>query len=324
MGRYLLGRLLQFIPLILFVVVLNFTLVNLAPGDPARVLAGEDAPLEYIETLRQRFGLDEPFHVRLYLYLKSFVQLDFGYSYAFDRPVLALIGQHLANTLLLVIPAKLVAVSLGMFIGAWTSGRFGSFLDTFWSTVMLLLYAAPTFWVGLMIIMVFSIWLGWFPTSGIMTVASTYSGWEVVVDRLRHLFLPSLTLMLSLLPIYARITRAAMLEVQHEDYILTARAKGLTEREVLFGHALPNALLPPITIAGISFGLVFTGALLVEIVYSWPGLGRLMYQSVYRRDYPLLMGIFTISAVAVAVFSLLTDLVYMLLDPRVKLHRREQ
>jgi peptide/nickel transport system permease protein len=323
MGRYLLGRLLQFIPLIIFVVILNFTLVNLAPGDPARVLAGEDAPLEYIESLRERFGLNEPFHVRLYLYLVNFLQFDFGYSYAFSRPVMELIGQHLGNTLLLVIPAKLVAVFLGIFIGAWTSGRFGSFADTFWSTLMLVLYAAPTFWVGLMLIMVFSIWLGWFPTSGIMTIASTKTGWAMMMDRLNHLFLPALTLTLSLLPIYARITRAAMLEVQNEDYILTARAKGLTDREVLFGHALPNALLPPITIAGISFGLVFTGALLVEIVYSWPGLGRLMYQSVYRRDYPLLMGIFTISAIAVVVFSLITDLLYMVLDPRVKLHRKE-
>ena len=320
MQRYIIGRFLQLFPLIIVVIILNFTLINLAPGDPAMVLAGGDAPPEYVETLRVRFGLDQPFQTRLYLYIVNFLQLNLGYSYAADQPVITLIAQRLANTLLLIIPAKIIAVFFGIVLGAWTSGRFGSFVDSFWSGVMLFFYAAPQFWVGLMLIMIFSVWLGWLPTSGIMSVAADLSGWAAIADRLRHMVLPVATLALSLMPIYARITRAAMLEVQNEDYILTARAKGLTPREVLFGHALPNALLAPITIAGISFGLVFTGALLVEIVFAWPGLGRLMYQSVFRRDYPILMGVFSISAIAVVVFSLLTDLLYMVLDPRVKLH----
>lgn len=307
-------------PLILVVIVLNFTLINLAPGDPARILAGEDAPIEYIELLRQRFGLNEPFMTRLWLYMKNFVKLDFGYSYAFNQPVSDLIWSRMANTLLLIIPAKILAVSLGIVLGAWTAGKFGSLIDSFWSTVMLVFYAAPTFWVGLVLILVFSIWLGVLPTSGIMNVATPLTGIEAILDRLKHLVLPVTTLTLSLMPIYARITRAAMLEVQDEDFMLTARAKGLSTHERLFGHALPNALLPPITIAGISFGLVFTGALLVELVYSWPGLGRLMYQAVYRRDYPLLLGVFGFSAMAVVFFSLLTDVLYMFLDPRVKLH----
>lgn len=307
-------------PLLLVVIILNFTLINLAPGDPARILAGEDAPIEYIEQLRERFGLNEPFITRLGLYLRNFIQFDLGYSYAFNRPVTELIWSTMANTLVLIIPAKLLAVSLGILLGAWMAGRFGSLVDSFWSTVMLIFYAAPTFWVGLVLILVFSIGLGVLPTSGIMTVASGLTGLGAFVDRLKYMILPIATLTLSLMPIYARITRAAMLEVKNEDFMLTARAKGLSSRERLFGHALPNALLPPITIAGISFGLVFTGALLVELVYSWPGLGRLMYQAVYRRDYPLLMGVFTYSAMAVVFFSLLTDMVYMFLDPRVKLH----
>lgn len=317
--RYVIRRLLQLVPFVLLTIALNFTLINLAPGDPARAIAGEDAPTEYVEVLRERFGLDRPLIVRLGIYLRHFLQLDLGYSYAFNQPVAKLIADRIPTTLLLVITAKIIAVALGIVLGVWSAAKFGTRADSIFMAVTVVLNSAPVFWVGLLLILVFSVQLGWFPTSGSMSVGGYLTGFAGLVDRLKHMFLPVLTMVLTMIPIYIRTTRASVIEVKHEDYILTAKAKGLSEKEVLMKHALRNALLAPVTMAGISFGLVFTGSLLVETVFAWPGLGRLMYQAVYRRDYPLLMGIFAISAISVMLFSLATDLIYMVLDPRVRL-----
>lgn len=320
--KYIIKRLLQIVPFVILTVALNFTLINLAPGDPASVIAGEDASLEYIETLRKEYGLDKPLLVRLGIYLKHFIMLDLGYSYAFNRPVLELILERIPNTLLLVVVGKIIAIFLGILLGVWSAGRFGSKADNLFMAVTVVMYSAPVFWVGIIMILVFAVKLDWLPTSGIMSMSWGMTPVQVFFDRLKHLILPLTTMVITMVPIYVRTTRASVIEVKHEDFILTARAKGLTEKEVLMRHALKNALLAPVTMAGISFGLVFTGSLLIETVFAWPGLGRLMYQAIFRRDYPLLMGIFAISALSVMVFGLLTDLIYMVLDPRVRLEQK--
>jgi len=320
--KYLFRRLLQIIPFVLLTVAFNFVLINLAPGDPAAVIAGEDASTEYVEALRKEYGLDKPIIVRLGIYLKHFVTLDLGYSYAFNRPVIDLILERIPNTLLLVVVGKIIAIFLGIILGVWSAGRFGSKIDNLFMAITVVMYSAPVFWVGIILILVFAVKLDWLPTSGIMSMSWGLSPFQEFVDRIKHLVLPLTTMVITMIPIYIRTTRASVIEVKHEDFILTARAKGLTEREILIRHALKNALLAPVTMAGISFGLVFTGSLLVETIFAWPGLGRLMYQAIFRRDYPLLMGIFAISALSVMIFSLLTDLIYMVLDPRVRLEQK--
>jgi peptide/nickel transport system permease protein len=318
--RYVIRRLMQAVPVVLGVVVLNFLLLQLAPGDAATVLAGEagGAPLEYIQQLRVRFGLDQPVLVQLALYVKNILVLDLGYSFRNQSPVLPLILTRLWPTLLLMGTTLLLSVAVGVLLGLLASVWVRTWRDNVISVFAIVAYAMPLFWIGLMLILVFSIHLGWLPTSGMEDAAAFYEGWERVVDIAQHLILPAVTLSLFYMALYARLMRATMLEQRGLDYVTTARAKGLTERQITLRHMVRNALLPVVTVAGVQVGGLLGGSVIVESVFAWPGLGQLAFQSLFARDLNLLLGIFFISSCLVVAVNIVVDIVYLLLDPRIR------
>jgi peptide/nickel transport system permease protein len=316
---YVLRRLGQAVPVILAIVVLNFLLLHLAPGDAAQVLAGEagSASPEYMAQLRERFGLDRPLPLQLVLYVKQVLTLDLGFSFRHNLPVLELIGGRLGPTLLLMLTTLVVSVTAGIVLGLLAAARVGSWRDTLISILALVSYATPLFWVGLMLIVVFSLKLDWLPTSGMETVAAFHEGWARVVDIARHLVLPALTLSLFYMALYVRLMRAAVLEQAGMDYVTTARAKGLGEMRITLSHVLRNAVLPVVTMAGVQVGSLLGGSVVVESVFAWPGLGLLAFQALFARDFNLLLGIFFLSACLVVAVNLAVDVVYTLLDPRI-------
>jgi len=318
-SSYALRRLLQAVPVVFAILGLNFLLLHLAPGDAAQVLAGEagSATPEYMAQLRQRFGLDRPLALQLVLYLKNMLALDLGFSFRHNLPVLALILGRLGPTLLLMGTTLVVSVVAGVALGLLAAARAGSWRDTLISILALVSYATPLFWVGLMLIVVFSLKLDWLPTSGMETVAAFYEGWPRVVDIARHLVLPALTLSLFYMALYVRLMRAAVLEQAGMDYVTTARAKGLSETRITLSHVLRNAVLPVVTLAGVQVGSLLGGSVVVESVFAWPGLGLLAFQSLFARDFNLLLGIFFLSACLVVVVNLMVDVLYTLLDPRI-------
>jgi peptide/nickel transport system permease protein len=309
----------QAIPVVGAILILNFLLLRLAPGDAASVLAGEagSATPEYMAQLRQRFGLDQPLLVQLLLYVKNMVVLDLGFSFRYNLPVLTLILNRLGPTLLLMGVTLVLSVGAGVTLGIVAAGRPGSWRDTLISTVALISYATPLFWIGLMLVVVFSLKLDWLPTSGMETVAAFYQGWDRVFDIARHLILPAITLSLFYMALYTRLMRAAMLEQAGMDYVTTARAKGLSEGRITLAHVVRNAVLPVVTVAGVQLGGLLGGSIVVESVFAWPGLGLLAFQALFARDFNLLLGIFFLSASLVVVVNLAVDLVYTVLDPRI-------
>jgi len=306
------------LPLVLGVIVLNFTLIHIAPGDVATVLAGEDASPEYVQALRERFGLNRPIYEQLGIYISSVLRGDLGYSFANRSPVISSIFERVPATVLLICSSMLFSISLGILFGVYASKRPYSKLDNAITIGSLLGYSVPNFWLGMMLMLLFALTLRLLPVQGMFTVGVEMSDFERIIDVAQHLVLPVLVLGTSQLALYARLTRASMLEVLDQDYITTAKAKGCNERSVTFDHALKNALLPTVTMIGLNLGFVLTGATLTETVFAWPGIGRLMYDSIFRRDYPVLMGIFIIISVSVIFASLLTDIVYAYLDPRIR------
>ncbi len=319
--RYALKRLLQAVPTILVIVCLNFALLQLAPGDAADVLAGEagSATPEYMAQLRQKFGLDQPIHVQLVVYLKQVLSFDLGHSFRHGMPVSELIISRLGPTLLLMVTVFLAAVLFGALLGSIAARNINRWQDGLISVLTVLAYATPVFWAGLMLIVVFSIKLGWFPTSGMQEIAAFHEGWDRVVDIARHLVLPAATLTMFYLALYTRLMCASALEQSSMDYVVTARAKGLTERQIARRHVFRNALLPVVTMAGVQAGGLLGGAVVVETVFAWPGLGLLAYESLFARDLNLLLGIFFICACLVVVVNLVVDIVYSMLDPRIEL-----
>ena len=284
------------------------------------MLAGEagSATPEYMAQLRQRFGLDRPLLVQLLFYLKQMLVLDLGFSFRHSMPVLDLILGRLGPTLLLMVTTFTLAVSVGIALGLLAAARVGRWQDTLISVLALVSYATPLFWVGLMLIVVFSVKLGWLPTSGMETVGAFYEGWPRVLDIGRHLVLPALSLSLFYLALYVRLMRAAVLEQAGMDYVTTARAKGLGEVRITLSHVLRNAILPVLTVAGVQVGGLLGGSVVVESVFAWPGLGLLAFQSLFARDFNLLLGIFFLSACLVVALNLVVDVVHTLLDPRVR------
>ncbi len=318
--RYVLKRLLQAIPVVVAIVVVNFFLLQLAEGDAADVLAGEagSATPEYMAQLREKFGLDKPVPVQLAIYMKNVLSFDLGYSFRHDMPVAKLVLDRLVPTLLLMVSTIMLAVGFGIVLGLFAASSLNTWRDNVISFFALLCYATPLFWVGLMMIVVFSLKLRWFPTSGMENVAQFYEGWDRVKDIAHHLVMPTLTLSLFYLALYTRLMRASMLEQASMDYVTTARAKGLTERRILFVHILRNALLPVVTMAGVQVGSLIGGSVIVESVFAWPGLGMLAFEALFSRDLNLLLGIFLISALLVVAINLIVDLIYSFLDPRIE------
>ncbi len=317
--RYILWRGLQAIPTLLIIAVLNFSIVQLAPGNAADVLAGEagGATPQYMEQLRHRFGLDKPKPVQLALYIENVVTFNLGYSFRNNMPVRDLIVQRLGPTLLLMGTTIVFSIGIGVLLGIWAAARANTWRDHAISVLSMLSYATPLFWVGLMLISVFSLRLGWFPTSGMESIAMFYQGWDRVVDIAHHLVLPAITLSLFYMALYTRLMRAAMLEQSEMDYVTTARSRGFTERRITFRHILRNAILPVVTMGGVQIGALLGGSVVVETVFGWPGMGLLAFQSLFARDVNLLLGIFFVSACLVVVVNLIVDLVYFVLDPRI-------
>ena len=309
--RYIIRRLFQAVPIVLAIIVLNFFLLNMAEGDAVDVLAGEagSATPEYMAELRAKFGLDQPLPVQLLVYLKNIISLDLGYSFRHDMPVSVLIVDRFWPTLLLMVSTIILAVLFGILLGLLAAINLNTWKDAVISVFALITYATPLFWVGLMMIVVFSINLRWFPTSGMENIAAFYEGFDRFVDIAHHLVLPTITLSLFYLALYTRLMRASMLEQYGQDYVVTARAKGLPERRITFGHVLRNALLPVVTMAGVQVGALIGGSVIVESVFAWPGLGMLAFESLFARDLNLLLGIFLISSVLVVVVNLIVDVI---------------
>ncbi len=320
-ASFLLRRLGYGILLMLGVVVLNFLLIRLAPGDPAVVIAGEmgGATEEMLESIREEYGLNKPLLTQLWIYISGVATGDLGDSFFFNQPVSKLIALRIGPTILLVLTAQFLSILLGVFMGVIAARKPNGVISGFVSVFATIGYAVPVFWTGIMLIILFASVVPIFPVEGMQSVKLRDAGFFIkAVDIAHHLVLPAFTLAIIYLAQYARLSRASMLEVLGSDYIRTARAKGATERSVLFKHALRNAALPILTVAGLQFGNLISGALLVETVFNWPGMGRLAFDSILRRDYPTILGVLFFASAMVVIANLITDLSYRWADPRLR------
>jgi peptide/nickel transport system permease protein len=314
---YILRRLLETIPLLIGVVAISFTLIHTAPGDPAALLAGEFAEPAAIEKLRVEFGLDQPIYVQFFTYLQKVFTGDLGFSYRYRSPVLDLILSRVPATLLLLLIAFTMSLLIGIVLAVFTARRPNSAFDNTVSGVAMIGYCLPMFWSGMMLILLFSAVLEWLPTGGMYSLKADHSGFGAIYDVARHAVLPAITYTAYFMAISFRLTRSKMIETMREDFIRTARAKGLTENEVLFRHALRNSLVPVVAVMGLNFGVMVGGSVTVETVFSWPGVGRLMYDSILSRDYPLLLGMFVIVSIGIILANLIGDLITAAIDPRI-------
>lgn len=317
--RYGGRRLAQGVPVVLGMVVFNFLLLHLAPGNAADVLAGESgsASPEFMAQLRRDFDLDKPLAVQLVRYVEKVFFLDLGYSYRNKMQVRDLVIARLPATLLLMLTAIALAVWLGVLLGVAAARYHHTWVDNAISVFALLAFATPIFWIGLMLIVVFALQLGWLPTNGMADVSRQLTGVAHGLDVARHLILPAVTLALFYVALYARLTRASMLEVYGLEYVRVARAKGLADRTVAIKHVLRNALLSVVTMIGTQAGQVLGGSVLVETVFGWPGLGRLAIDALLHRDLNVLLGLLFLSSILVVVANVVTDLAYTMLDPTV-------
>jgi peptide/nickel transport system permease protein len=316
----LLKRVAQAIGLLFAVAILNFSLIHMAPGDIVSTLVGEmgGASPETIAQLRKSFGLDLSFPEQLWIYLKQVAQGNLGTSVYYNQPVISLILERVPATGLLVLTALVMSLIVGTTLGVLSARYPRSWLATVVNVLSLFGFAAPVFWSGLMLLLLFASVIPIMPAGGFYDVVNGGTGWRKVLDIAHHLILPATSLAMIFLAVYSRLSRASMLEVMGSDYVRTARAKGLRESTVLFKHALRNALIPVVTVAGLQFSAMLAGAVLVEAVFTWPGLGQLAFESILRRDNQLLLGILMLSAVLVTMGNLLTDLLYRLIDPRIQ------
>jgi len=309
---YVVRRLLALIPVALVVATVSFVLIHLAPGDPAAIMAGPDAPAEDVERIRHSIGLDQPLHVQLVRWYTRLVQGDLGESIFLRKPVMDAILDRAEPTLLLTVSAIFVAALIGVPAGVISARHHNTATDQTLMVLALLGISIPNFLLGLLFVLVFGVWLGWFPVAGYSPLED---GWLLT---LRSLVLPALALGLVQSALIARIARSSMLDVLREQYITTGRAKGLAERLVVYKHALRNALVPTVTVVGISFAVLISGAVVVETVFNIPGLGRLVVSAVARRDYPVVQGVVLVIAGIYMMVNLLVDLSYLIIDPRVK------
>lgn len=304
MHKYVLKRLLLLIPVLLGVSLLVFAIMSLTPGDPAQLILGENAPKEAVLKLREEMGLNDPFFLQYFRFVKNAIMGDFGRSYTTGREVFGEIFARFPNTLILAVVGIIISICIGIPIGIISATRQYSFLDSFSMVLALLGVSMPVFWLGLMLILTFSVRLGLLPSGGF--------------DGIKSVILPSITLGVGSAAIITRMTRSSMLEVIRQDYIRTARAKGVAEKVVINKHALKNALIPIITVVGLQFGHLLGGAVLTESVYSWPGVGRLMVDAIRQKDTPTVLAAVVFLAAAFSVVNLLVDILYAYVDPRIK------
>lgn len=332
MTQYILKRLLLLIPLLFGVTLVVFLFIHLIPGDPAQVILGEHASPEAIAKVREELGLNDPLHIQYWKFLGKLLRGNLGRSYMTNHQVVDELKARFPATIELAVAAMVVAVIVGVPAGIISAVRQYSLFDHLSMFVALVGVSMPIFWLGLMFIWVGSLILGWFPPSGRLTVTITLQpitnfvlidsilqgNWAAFVDGLRHLFMPAVALGTIPMAIIARMTRSSLLEVLRQDYVRTAHAKGLAEKRVVTKHALRNALIPVLTVTGLQFGYLLGGAVLTESIFSWPGVGRLAYQSVMERDFPLIQGTILLVATSFIFINLVVDLLYGVLDPRIR------
>jgi peptide/nickel transport system permease protein len=315
--RYLLWRLVQIIPAVAGILLIAFVAVHTAPGDPVLALAGEHGDAAYYAFIRAKFGLDRPLPEQLVVYVTRVASGDLGQSFVHGRPVASVIAERLPATLLLIGTALALSTMLGVALGVLAARRAGRPIDLALRTGALLAHAMPSFWLAQIAAIALALGTGWFPVQGLTDARRALTGWRYALDVAHHLVLPALVLAAGELALTTRLTRTGMLDALATDYVRTARAKGLPERGVA-RHALRNALLPLITVVGSRAGLVVTGAVLVETVFAWPGLGQLLLSSIQTRDVPVLLGLFLLASMTVIVANLVTDVAYVWLDPRIR------
>jgi peptide/nickel transport system permease protein len=326
MTRYIVRRLLGAIPLVLGIATIVFFVLNLAPGDPASRFISPSISPEALEQIRTNMGLNEPVHVRYVKWIGSMARGDLGYSFSRNRPVLAIIGEILPNTLILSVAAIGLAFVMGILLGIFQAVRQYSIMDSVLSVVALFFYSMPSFWLAIMMVMIFGVfarnvwdWPIWFPASDMQSVDYDFlSLVGKLKDRASHLVLPAMSLALVLAAGIARYTRGSMLEVIRQDFVRTARAKGLSERTVVMKHALRNALIPVITLMGLYLPFLFSGAVFIESVFAWPGMGKLVFDAIVQRDYPVIMGGTLVFANMVVLGNLVADILYAVVDPRIR------
>lgn len=315
----LLRRFLVLLASIFAIVTFNFFLFHVIPGDPIRLIArSQRLSPEAVAHLRQLYGLDGSIFTQYVDYLKNLLHGDLGYSYSLQEDVSAIVGRALINTVILLTCSTLIVVLVGVGVGVFAGSRVGKKSDSTTVVTSLIMWSLPTFWVGMLLLFTFGVWIGGFPISGIQTPNAIYPNFFWVAgDVGRHLVLPTITLAIVDIAFFIIITRTSLVEVSGEDYMLTARGKGLSRRRIVWGHGVRNALLPVVTASVLYISALVAGAIQVEVVFSWPGMGLLTYNAVLSRDYPVLEACFLIISVAVLVANFLSDVVYRRLDPRV-------
>ncbi len=316
MGRYVTRRLIQAVPLLLGISVVAFAVLRAAPGGPLSAYEADPSTTEAdLERLRHAFGLDQPLPVQYVTWLGKFLTGDWGYSYVQHQPVLSLIGERLPNTLYLMVTVFLTVAILAIPIGTLTAVKQYSWFDHITTGTTFAFLSTPTFWLGLLLIITFGLDLRWLPLGGMQTPGMDHPD---PIDRLRHLILPVATIALVQLGAHTRYLRASMLETIAQDYMRTARAKGLAERVVVLRHALKNAAIPLVTVLALDLPELFGGAVVTENIFGWPGMGRLFFDSALRFDYPILMGILAVGSSLIVLANLLADVAYGYLDPRIR------
>ena len=318
MRRYIGKRALTGLLCIAMSLCINFFIIHAAPGDPIRLLAGTDTPSpEMVEALTEKYGLDQDLHIQFIRYVGNLLKGDMGTSIYTNEPVAKEIMDRLLPTILLALTASLTALILGTLLGIFCARHVGSKLDMAFGSVSYLFDSTPSFWRGRMLILVFASTLRILPTAGMVDLRASHTGVAYVLDVAKHLILPGLSLSLTLIPYYFRIARSSVIQVMNEDFITTLRATGAPENFIFNRYVFRNAILPTVTIFGIQLAFLITGASIVEIVFSWPGLGSFMMTAISRRDYPLLMGIYLVMSICVAVMMIVVDVLYSVLDPRI-------
>ncbi len=306
--------------LTIFVVfTINFIIIRLAPGDPISTIMGKDNDDPILRTaLEEKYGFDKPMITQYAIYLKNALTGDLGISIIYNKEVMAMITERIVPTLLLVLTAAILAVIIGTLMGMYAAKNEGSKIDVIFSGAAYIFNSMPAFWLGLILIIIFSSVLGLLPSYGMINTRDAHTGFDYILDVIVHMVLPVCTLVLVEIPIYFRIAKSSILQVTNEDFIVTLRATGMSERKIFNKYILRNAILPTITIFGISLAYLITGVALIETVFAWPGTGSLMLTAINQRDYPTLMGIYLIMSISVAVVMVLVDIVYATFDPRIR------
>jgi peptide/nickel transport system permease protein len=319
MARYLRKRILTGILVILVSLVINFLLIHMAPGNPISLLAGKDNPSqEMIDSLTEKYGLNDPIHIQFINYIKTLMKGDLGYSIMSSEPVSKLIIEKVGPTLLLSLTGIILALIIGTSAGIYAARKRGSLFDSAMCGVSYLFDSTPGFWLGLMLILIFASTLKILPTAGMVDLRAQNEGFAKVLDILKHLVLPLTTVTLIQIPYFFRIARASVIQTMSEDYITTFRAAGMKESKIFKRYIFKNSMLPTITVFGINLAYVISGVAIIEIVFAWPGMGRLMMTAISKRDYPLLMGIYLVLSVSIAVCMIVVDVIYAVIDPRIR------